>query len=540
LDCWDINRTSRPVDVDDQFISCARSPGIIILEKRQAFWLNGGAMGATMPGRGLMKKNRLLTAVTCAVITNIAAGQTAPRERPKPSPPHRREAEIGWRLDPADQKYAAIEGQHLMQYVNELTAMSRKYRDNGHPQFWGRIIGTEADTENAEWMLAKFRRIGLADVHEQYFDLPPQWMPQSWSAVASVNGKTLSLDSAQPTYLGKATPAGGIDVDAVYVGMGSEADIKFARDVKGKAVFFFSNDTGSRHVGISDNAIKRLSDRGAAAIFVILGVPMDERTQFYPVNAPVPTFSIGIKDGLAMRDMIAQAAGEPIHLKLNLDVKMTSGLKSGTVWGTLPGTTDENVIMVAHRDGWFEGANDNATGVATLVGVAEYFAKVPKEQRRRSIIFAGSTGHHNNSAESGAWFADHPETFAKTALLFNSEHTGLKDTGPGLSQFSNSPSTYRWYAGDSPTLINIAVKALDAFGVPTFPDSVSSPPGEIGRYYQYAPSVEIINTGYVWHSDKETPDTISIPGMAAVTRAYAKIIADTDKVERQALHPPAR
>jgi hypothetical protein len=34
----------------------------------------------------------------------------------------------------------------------------------------------------------------------------------------------------------------------------------------------------------------------------------------------------------------------------------------------------------------------------------------------------------------------------------------------------------------------------------------------------------------VWHSDKENDESISIPGMAAVTRAYAKIIADTDSI----------
>lgn len=474
------------------------------------------------------------TWVTVFVLTMSAAAQNASppagRQRVPPSPPHDRAAEIGWNLAPENQRYAAIDGAHLLELVREQTAISRKYRDNGHPQYWGRIIGTEADAENAEWLMAKFRAIGLTDVHEQYFDLPPQWMPQSWNASVSSNGKTISLTTAQPTYLAKGTSAEGIDVDAVYAGMGSDADVKLARDVKGKAVFFYSTDTGSRHVGISENAIKRLADRGAAAIFVILGVPIDERTQFYPVNCPVPSFSLGTKEGLAVRDMIAAASGEPVHVKIKLDIKMEPGRKSGTVWGTLAGTTEENVMIVAHRDGWFEGANDNAAGVATMIGLAEYFAKIPKAQRKRSILFAGTTGHHNNSAESGAWFAEHPETFAKTALLFNAEHTGLKDTGPGLGQFSNAPSTFRWYAGDSPTLIGIAVKALDAFGVPTFPQSVGSPPGEIGRYYQYAPSIEIINTGYVWHSDKETAETISTPGIAAVTRTYAKIIADTDSI----------
>lgn len=474
------------------------------------------------------------------VIFSAATALLLGQARPPASPIHLRNTEIGWRLAPSEQAYSSIDGKHLMLYVDELTAMARRYRDNGHPQFWGRIIGTAADTENAEWMLAKFRQLGMSDVHEQYFDLPPQWMPQSWSAVASVagassSGKTVSLDSAQPTYLSKATPPGGLEAEAVYAGLGSEADIALARDVKGKAVFFYSTDTGSRHIGVSDGAIKRLADRGAAAVFVILGIPGNERTQFYPVNCPVPSFSLGQKDGLAMRDLIAQAGGEPVHVKIRLDVTLVPNLKSGTVWGSLPGTTDENVLVVAHRDGWFEGANDNATGVATLLGIAEYFAKIPQRNRRRGITFLGTTGHHNNTAESGAWLQQHPEVFAKTALLFNSEHTGLKQTALAANQFSNAPAIYRWYAGDSPKLLDIAIKAMQAFGVPTFPESSPSPPGEIGRYYHFAPSVEIINTGYVWHSDQETSDTISNTGMEAVTRAYARIIADTDLVPIQDL-----
>jgi hypothetical protein len=476
-----------------------------------------------------MQRRILWAAGTAAIfLWTLPAQEPAARARREGEPPHVRQGEVGWRLAPAEQRYAAIDGQHLKDYVEQLCAIARRYRDQGH-QFWGRIIGTEADAENAQWMLEKFRQIGLSDVHEQPLDLPPQWMPQTWSVIASANGKTLKLETAQPTYLAVGTPAEGLDLEAVYAGMGSDADLALSRDVRGKAVFFYSTDTPSRHAPISDNAIKRLGDRGAAAIFVILGIAGNERTQFYPVNSPVPTFSLGDKDGLAMRDLIAQAGAGETRVKVHLDIKRVPGLKTATIWGTLPGTTDENVMVVAHRDGWFEGANDNAAGVATMIGLAGYFAKIPKEQRRRSIIFLGTSGHHDNGAESGTWLRENPEVFAKTAVLFNAEHTGGMDTGPGSILESNAPAPFRWY-GTGTRLADIVVKAMDAFGVPSFAQSVPSPPGEIGRYYQNAPSVEIINTNFFWHSDHETPETISTTGLAAVTRTYAKVIADTDSI----------
>jgi hypothetical protein len=446
---------------------------------------------------------------------------------------------LKWRLLPAEQQYASINGGRLKEYVNDQTAISRRYRDSGH-QFWGRIIGTDADRENAQWLLDKFHKIGLSDVHEQAFDLPPQWMPQSWSVAASSGGKTLELQSAQPTYLTEATPAEGLDLETVDVDLATEGDLA-GRDLRGKAVFFYSTDFMSRHSTISNGAIKRIADRGAAAIFVTLMIPGNLKFQFYPVGSKVPTFALGLQDGLAVREMIGQARGaQSPHVKLRLDVKMVSGLKTATVWGSLPGTSDENIVIVAHRDGWFEGSNDNGTGIATMIGLAEYFAKIPKEQRRRTITFLGTSGHHDNAAMSGRWLADHKETFAKTALLINSEHTagGTLVSYNGFMRKANIPTPVMWYVGGSPKLEQIVVKAYDGFGVATYAEPEQRPGGEMGRYFQYAPSLQVIDTGLYWHSDHETSDIIPAPGLAAITRAYAKIIADVNGVDLKDLQRP--
>src|SRR5687767_9261233 len=57
--------------------------------------------------------------------------------------------------------YADIDGKQVWQYVEEQAAISRNYRDNVNPQYWGRIAGTSADAESAQWLLEAYQELGL-------------------------------------------------------------------------------------------------------------------------------------------------------------------------------------------------------------------------------------------------------------------------------------------------------------------------------------------------------------------------------------------
>jgi Zn-dependent M28 family amino/carboxypeptidase len=253
-----------------------------------------------------------------------------------------------------------------------------------------------------------------------------------------------------------------------------------------------------------------------------------------------------MKDGMDLREMIARAPqGQPVHVKLRMDVTQIPGLKTGTVWGTLKGTTDENIYVEAHRDGWFEAATDNASGVATLLGVAEYFAKVPASQRRRSIIFLGTSGHHNSGPNSAAWLAEHHEDlFRKTALLINAEHTAAAQPellGEAI-RLVNNEAGFLWYGGGNqrPKLQQAAIAAFMQFGVPIYAEPENGVPGgEASRLYQFVPAVQASNYNMFFHSDFETPATVPAPGLAATTRAYVKIIEDVNKMELKELQLPA-
>ena len=226
---------------------------------------------------------RLLPVVATAsslmaiVLTGAALVAQQPQQSPAAPPRHPSPASmdqaklddmlIRFPLPTGQQAYADIDGKKIHGYVVEQAQIARRYRDQGHPKFWGRIIGTSADAEDVEWMLAKFKAVGLTDVRSQPFDLVPQWFPQSWEVTLTGGGKTLSLESAQPDYGTVGTPPDGLDLDAVYVGLGSEGDFQ-GRDVKGKAVFVFTM-LGAPNEG----AVRRASEKGAAAIFEVNMLP---------------------------------------------------------------------------------------------------------------------------------------------------------------------------------------------------------------------------------------------------------------------------
>ncbi len=137
---------------------------------------------------------------------------------------------LRWPLPANEQQYAKIDGHRMKGYITEITAISKRDHERGN-QYWGRIAGTQADRETAEWVLAQFKRLGLEQVHLQEFDkLPPQWFPTSWEVTATGGGKTIPIKTAFPLYHSVGTPQ--TDWEPVWIGLGTAADFQ-GRDIKG-------------------------------------------------------------------------------------------------------------------------------------------------------------------------------------------------------------------------------------------------------------------------------------------------------------------
>jgi len=495
----------------------------------------------------------LLTASATVVTVSVLQGRgtpapAEPRAVPRPQPLLDGQGRVkedafipAPQLAAGDRKYGDIDGRRMKATVGDVVAISRRSRDDGN-KYWGRISGTRYEAMTAALIEERFKALSMTEVHRKEFNLPPQWFPLDWSLSSTGSGKTQTFKTTTPA-LSSVPIEGTLDVEAVWVGLGTAAD--FAdRNVRGKAVVFHTmlapGEMGQS--AVFENAIHRAEEAGAVALIGIWGyydnyaVWQSLGRTVYSADVNIPGFWLGFEDGKLLRD---QLAAGPTRVSLRLTRDMRSGLKTQSIYGTLPGTTDENIIVLAHMDAWFDGALDNASGISVMLALAEHFATVPRAERRRNLIFVGTAGHHVGSPNSTYLRDERRDLLAKTALLVNCEHIAAAQTLNWSTKLrpSTGVAPRRWWVNGSSRLLESVVSAYRTFGVNVVGDMDPGASGEMGQIARLAPSIQIIHSPETKHTDHDIPELVPAVGIEAVARAFARVIDDANGLDLAALAP---
>jgi hypothetical protein len=178
-----------------------------------------------------------------------------------------------------------------------------------------------------------------------------------------------------------------------------------------------------------------------------------------------------------------------------------------------------------------------------MLTLAEHFSKVPLAQRRRNIVFVGTAGHHVGSPNSPYLRDQRADLIAKTALMINCEHIVAAQTLNWSTHLREATGMdpRRWFVNGSRALSEIVVGSYRTFGVNIVGDMDPSASGEMGAIDRIAPSLQLIHSPEIKHTDHDVPEIVPAVGLEAVGRAYAKIIDGVNALERRALlpEPPA-
>jgi aminopeptidase YwaD len=221
-----------------------------------------------------------------------------------------------------------------------------------------RVTGSENATRAGDYIAQQFASYGYV-IEKQAFAFE-QWDDRA-TRIQITAPEARALDARALRF----SPAGNADAPVVAVSGGAESD--FARvNVKDKIALV------PRGVTLFSDIALNAERAGAAATIIFNNAPGRFVGSLRDKTAR-PVLAISGRDGQMLLDWLGKGA---VTLKLESDTLLAQ--KTGrNIIATKRGTSDQIVVLGAHYDSVEEtaGANDNASGVAVLLELAQTLSR---------------------------------------------------------------------------------------------------------------------------------------------------------------------
>ncbi len=294
------------------------------------------------------------------------------------------------------------------------------------PQMKGRGYYLEGDHKAAAFLVPEFARIGLkpvADSTTQEFELGVNTFPTE--PVLSFDGQSLKL--GEDFIPSPSAPSGA-----------------------GTGILYFLNEkVFSDPVALAGFVALDLSNR-----VVVYDQRFDAKTFIQPeaftrkmkeaaaivVTAPSLIFSVGRQVGARPKFTVLasklDATRGALPVQFKIDSKFIDDYRTANIVGMVPGTEspERTLVFSAHYDHlgaigdriYFPGANDNATGVAMLLQIAQYYVANPAKY---SVVFIAFAAEEAGLVGS-KYFVEHPLVpLAQIRFLVNLDLFGTGEDG---------------------------------------------------------------------------------------------------------------
>lgn len=417
---------------------------------------------------------------------------------------------------------------------DDLLALAARFVEIGERgrrdgSLWGRLGGSPEESAAAELLTGALAPY-VDGVAAEGFDLTAT-RPRRWSLVLG----GVPLASAMPAPVDARFPEGPVEAPIVVVA--GEGD--WSR-VSGAWAYVAATMKGTPAL----NSVRdgKLYDRAleAGARGFVFSLPMPPGTwrvvppvdkayalgdsRFPDGRRPIPGFCVDAEDGAR----IAAAAGHVLVGAVEADERdrFTAANVVARVAGELPAT----LAVMSHLDGFFSAANDNASGLATLVGLARRIHAVrARGARTASFELVGLAAHHDGGAGMRAFQARDPARFASLAGIVLIEHTdGLAGNERAAAGWPADFNDKRQaFLGNEPwpeieAALPELVRASEL--MPAAPVTAHACISDLLVVCDRLPTFTLIQAPPYYHTDHDTLDKISRAGIEHAVDFHLRLL----------------
>ncbi|MCW3111145.1 MAG: family peptidase [Segetibacter sp.] len=329
----------------------------------------------------------------------------------------------------------------------------------------GRETASPGQKKAAAYIESQFHKLGLLPGTTGGFQMQyPIYQDTLIEASLKIDGKYQKLDSSFSLNIVSAAN-GTYDIKEIVLAsfgiVDSSRNDYLDLDVKGKWVLIFEGTPGSpsavadkRSPYSTTSKVEQATKLGAKGVFIMSSAfpqkASDTKGSMYlkkpaTVNVPAITVSsdvahklLGLNPAQLLQSIKIVPQG-PYNSDAVFTInKRTSLLQSSNVIGLLPGTdkAGEYVLITSHYDHLgtkgkdiYYGADDDGSGTASVLEIAEAFAKAKNEGHgpRRSIVFMTVSGEEKGLLGS-EFYSEHPVfPINKTSIDLNIDMVGRID-----------------------------------------------------------------------------------------------------------------
>jgi aminopeptidase YwaD len=318
-----------------------------------------------------------------------------------------------------------------------IAARARQHLDSlCSPGFHGRGYVKGGDSLAAEYIAAQFARIGLQPVKKDLFQ------PFTFSVNSFPDSMRVVLDGQ------RLTPG----VDFIVDPKSGTAQGRY-QVVHVQAADLLDPARRAMAMGVITGHASHVNwpattNRDSLQLFASL-----ERELMY--HGPVLKKSSKLTWSVAQEALpypLVEITGDALTdstawVDLSIRNTLRSRHQARNVLGMVKGKGKGYIIVGAHydhlgrmgSDTYFPGANDNASGVAMLLSLAEHFKKKPS---RYTIVFAAFAGEEAGLVGSSWCMKDRPLDWAQVRMMVNLDILGTGDEGITVVNATREPKAY--------------------------------------------------------------------------------------------------